>query len=171
MVKSGCRVLLIMGLLFSLALTPYAPKVAASPSDESLRGLEGMYVTIDPLSPEMEKAGPNSSRILSKVRKRLADAGIAPLSRERWFLVEGAPYLYVHTHVLRLPSTGEFLYFVRLFVRQNVYPIRKPAKVPGAITWWSEGRLGITPRAERIEEAVLTELEAFIQSFLSVNPR
>ncbi len=172
MTRAGYRLSFLLGLLFPLILSPaQAPKAAASPSAESLRGLDGIYVTVEPFSPEIEEEGPNSSRILYKVRKRLADEGIAPLSRQSWFLVEGSPYLYVNTHVLRLPKTGEFIYFARLFLRQDAYPIREPERVPGAITWWSEGRIGITPRAEKIEEAVLAELEAFIKAFLSVNPR
>ena len=137
----------------------------------SLRGLKGVYVSVEKLGSDIERDGLTRDRLRKEVESKLRMAGIKILSRKQWSDVEGNPYLYVNANVLKLRETREYIYSINIAFKQDVYPLREPGIVWGASTWSVGGIIGITPRLDKIHAAVKGKVEQFINAYLSVNPK
>ena len=138
---------------------------------ESLRGLKGVYVSVENLTPEIQKDGLTKDRIQGDVELMLRTAGIKILSKEEWFDEEGGPSLYVNANVLKLSATSEYVYSVNISFKQTVYPIRKPMEITGAATWSVGGIVGITPDLGKIRASIKEQVDEFIKAYWSVNPK
>ena len=140
-------------------------------SQQSFRGLKGIYVFVENLNPQIEKDGLTRDSIKRDVESMLRHAKIKILSKAEWFEVTGSPYLYLNANVLKLPDSKEYIYSVTIALKQNVYPVREPIEILGAATWSVGGIIGITPSLDKIREAVREQVNKFIKIYLSVNPR
>src|SRR6185295_12675006 len=83
---SPTTLLLIVGtIIFIIASTPCHAEPPAEVSErESLRGLPGMEVLVEPLNIEIEQRGLQTVKLQSDIRQRLQKAGITVLTeRER----------------------------------------------------------------------------------------
>jgi hypothetical protein len=154
-----------------LYLSTFAAASDAKYNRGSLRGLEGVYVKVEGLSPEVEKDGLTKTLIRRDVESKLRMAGIRTLSKEKWFDVMGSPHLYVHINCLKLRETKEYIYSIRIAFRQNAYPEREPILILGAATWSVGGIIGITYRFDKIRTSVRGRVDEFIRAYLSVNPK
>ncbi|MBU2623718.1 MAG: hypothetical protein KKD92_15520 [Proteobacteria bacterium] len=160
-------------ITFALPLLTLSSFVMASDdkiSRQSLRDLKGIYVSVEKLTPEIEKDGLTSNNIGKDVESMLRKAKIKTLSKGEWFDVTGSPYLYVNANVLKLPDTKEYIYSVNIALKQNVYPVREPIEILGAATWSVGGIIGITPSLDKIRASVREQVGKFIKAYLSVNP-
>lgn len=161
-----CCTLTVLALSFmgfsSLAL-------ATDSADLSLRGLKGLYITVERLDPEIRKDGLTEDDVRRDTTLILQKAGIKVLSKEEWFDHPGNPYLYLNTHVLRLGDGKEYIYSIHVALRQNVYLAREPIEVQGATTWWAGAITGITPNLEKIRASIRAQVIKFAETYLSVN--
>jgi hypothetical protein len=137
----------------------------------SFRGLGGVYVSVESLEPEVENEGLTKDLIRKAVVSELHSAGINVLSRERWLDVTGSPYLYVNTHVLKLRNTNEYIYSINIALKQNVYPVRESIEIFGAVTWAPGGIIGITGDLEKIRSSLQSQVNKFIDVYLTENPK
>jgi hypothetical protein len=138
---------------------------------DSLRGLPGIYVSVEALEKKITRAGLTPERIRRKVVLQLQRAGIRTLSRKEWQDAAGSPFLYVNAHVLKLQETPEYVYSIALALRQNVYPVREPIQIIGAATWSTGTITGITSQLDKIPAAVADRVGRFIDAYYYVNPR
>lgn len=139
-------------------------------SRASLRGIEEIYVYVEPLGAEIEKLGLNGDIIQEDIIGKLKASGIKILSRDEWLREAGNPHLYVIIRVLGLTNTKEFIYSIDIAFRQSVYPVINPIEIPDAVTWSTGGVIGITPRLEKIRTSVIDQVDEFIHAFFSINP-
>jgi hypothetical protein len=168
------RIVFVGGVSLFFAMLPFSSYALASDAKynrASLRGVEGVYVKIEGLTPELEKDGLRKILIRTDVESELRTAGIRTLSKEKWFDVTGSPHLYVNINCLKLRETKEYIYSVRIAFRQNVYPEREPILILGATTWSVGGVIGITQRIEKIRASLKSRVEEFVRAYLSVNPK
>ena len=100
---------------------------------------------------------------------KLRKARIKTLSKDKWLIATGSPYLYVNVNVLKLRASKEYIYSVNIALRQNVYPVREPIEVIGATTWSIGGIVGITYNLNKIRSSVKGQVDKFIKTYLSVN--
>ncbi|MBN1276347.1 MAG: hypothetical protein JXA35_02560 [Deltaproteobacteria bacterium] len=168
-IKSCLAGLLVAGACL-LVLTSFLSATEKRISGESLRGIDAIYVYVEPLSPDIEKLGLNSTILKNDVVVKLESAGIRTMSRDRWLREEGSPYLDVMIRVLALADAKEFIYSIDIAFRQNVYPLRIAVEISGASTWSTGGVIGITPNLEKIRKSLRDQTDLFINSFLSINP-
>ena len=68
---------------------------------ESLLGLEGVGVAIEPIEPDAEKGGLTMSQLWTDVQFKLLKAGIRVLTSEEWLNAPGKPYLYARVNVAK----------------------------------------------------------------------
>jgi hypothetical protein len=136
---------------------------------QSLKGVKGVFITVEPLAPEIERDGLTQRLIRKSVEVRLRRAGIKVLSKVEWFEEGGHPLLYVNAHVLRLAESKEYIYAINVAVKQNVYLTREPIQIPSAATWWPGSVAGITPKLSAVRDAINKQVDAFIQAYYSVN--
>jgi len=135
----------------------------------SLRGLKGVYVKVEKIAPEIERDGLKGNRIRKDVELKLRKAGIKTLSRDKWLIVTGSPYLYVNVNVVKLRASKEYIYSVNIALRQNAYPVRNPIEVIGATTWSIGGIVGITYNLDKIKVSVISQVDRFIKTYLAIN--
>ena len=168
------RIVFVGGVCLFLGMLPFLSYALASDAKynrASLRGIEGVYVRVEGLTPELEKDGLKEVLILRDVESELRTAGIRTLSKEKWFDMMGSPHLYVNINCLKLGETKEYIYSIRIEFRQNVYPEREPILILGATTWSVGGVIGITQRIDKIRASLKGRVDEFIEAYLSVNPK
>ena len=136
---------------------------------ESLRGLAGVEVTIEPIESDAKADGLSEEAIRTAVELILRSSGIRILpSTEK---VSSAPFLYTRVATYKLAS-GLYAHDVRVALKQGVSLVNRPQHMMYATTWEAES-LG-TPGSNNIR-AVITFVEnlvkIFANDFLTVNPR
>jgi len=154
-----------------LALTPLSAAGSHSIQQESFRGLNGVFVSVERLDPLIEQHDLTAEQIRADVASQIRVAGIRTLSNKEWFDTEGSPYLYVNANILKLQETEEYIYSVSISLKQTVYPVRNPIEISGAATWSTGGIIGITPKLTTIRYAITGQVKEFIRVYFSVNPK
>jgi hypothetical protein len=168
------RIAFVGGVSLFFGLLPFSSYPLASDAKynrASLRGVEGVYVKVEGLTPEVEKDGLEETLIRRDVESGLKTAGIRTLSKEKWVDMTGSPHLYVNINCLKLAETKEYIYSIRIAFRQNVYLEREPILIIGATTWSVGGVIGITQRIDKIRASLRGRVDEFIKAYLSVNPK
>jgi hypothetical protein len=135
---------------------------------EVLRGLEGVYVVVGRLKPEIERDGLYGSMLHDDAEFMLRTAGVKVLSEEEWLLVPGTPYLYLNVDAFKY-SDG-YVYKIRLCLVEKVQPVRKPMAIE-ATTLSMRDDLGITPSLSAIREETRDLLDKFTDVWRAANPK
>ncbi len=161
----------IIAVITSLSISTLAFASDADHNRASLRGPEGVYVSVEKLNPEIVKDGLTEELVRKDAELKLKMAGIRVLSKKQWHGVEGSPFLYVYINALKLSETKEYIYSTYIAFRQDVYPVREPIPVLGATTWSVGGVVGITHRLDKIRASVKGQMDQFISAYLSVNQK
>src|SRR6266540_3720291 len=102
---SVCRVLIGLAILWGLLGLPALGRCADDGdfARATLRGLQGVYVLIEDVKPEMAQAGLTTQQLQTDVEEQLRQASMPVLTKDQAFRVQGAPYLYVYVHLLPHP--------------------------------------------------------------------
>jgi len=161
----------IIVIIASLSISSVTFASDAKHNRASLRGLGGVYVSVEKLNPEIVKDGLTEDLLLEDAELKLKMAGIRVLPKERWHDVEGSPFLYLNVNALKLSETKEYIYSTYIAFRQNVYSMREPIPILGATTWSVGGIIGITHTLDKIRASVKGQMDEFINAYLSVNPK
>lgn len=167
----------VFGLMFFFALTApfaYGAETLSKKQRESLRGLEGVYVVVEELKPEVEQDGLRRSDLLTDVREKLRAAGIRVLTKEEWPKTFGAPYLYVNVQTVsvRGPSGAIYSIVIEVALEQTVTLARDPSFATSATTWQTQ-MLGIIGREKLpdLRKVVGQLVEKFTGDYLAVNTK
>lgn len=155
----------VVSCLFFLPATAFG----TAANRPSLGGLKGVYVLVEKLDPAVEEDGLTSDRIRGDVAAQLHRAGIEVLSKAEWYDAPGMPCLHVNLHVVKLPSSGEYIYSLDVGFEQDVYLSRKPIFANAATTWSLGLITGITHRLSKISESLKTPIASFVSDYLSAN--
>jgi hypothetical protein len=138
---------------------------------DTLKGLRGVYVLVEPLKPEVEKYL-TIQQLQTDVELRLRQNGIRVLSEQEWLSAPGSPYLYVNVNIVvgemsRLPA-----YSILLLLNQKVFLARDITKFCVASTWniGSTGSVGLE-NIGTIREPVKDQVDQFINDYLAANPK
>lgn len=136
----------------------------------SLKGLAGVYLLIEPLNTEARKAGLTTSQLRTDVELRLRTANIAVLTEEEGRKRPGNPYLYLD--VAYKAENDLPIFRVRLALIQNVFAQRNTSRLLRASTW-SVGLSGYTSGTgvATIRESARDFADHFCNDYLRVNQR
>src|SRR2546425_3316356 len=109
--KKEYGLLLVVGLVF---WTAAVSRVSAETAEErqtvekaeegareTLRGLKGVGVVVERVSPDAERDGLTQSQLQTDVELRLRKAGIPALTQEECRATPGHPFLYVNVNTHR----------------------------------------------------------------------
>jgi hypothetical protein len=137
----------------------------------TLRGFSGVYVVVEPLSPQIEREGLTTDRLQKEIEARIRTAGVKVLSKEEFLKTLGKPYLYVNVgiSILRTQIT-RYIFYIRLEFNQEVSLVKTPESIVPAATW-STGGWGIDFNLENIRDVLKNQVEKFIDAYLAVNPK
>ena len=159
-------------VLFSCALAalgmavflPSRAAYAATPDDDTLKGIASVKVFVEGVDPADKPRGLTRAQLQIDVESRLRKAGITVSA-------DATEYLYVNVNTLQ-SRQGLHSYSVVVMLRQSAYLVRDPAlTAPVAITWW-KGTDGITTTAnlQSVRDAVGDLVDKFIHAYREQNP-
>lgn len=137
----------------------------------TLRGLPGVEVVMEALAPEVEQAGLTKQQLQTDVELRLRQGGIRVLTDEERSKAMGRPWLYIQVTVALVRQLGIAIYNINVELRQAV-SLATGEVAPGASTWSVEALGGVALNdLPRVRESARDQVDAFINAYLSVNPR
>jgi len=145
----------------------------------SLKGLDAVAVSVQPISAAAEKDGLSQAQLQGMVETRLRQVGVRLLGPEEQLKRLRRPGLSIQVTTARL-DTDEHIYSVRVELVQWVALLDDPtllvtAAIPvPATTWSAPSVLGITPAEtlkRDVEAALGPMVEQFIDAFRKANPR
>jgi hypothetical protein len=159
--------------LTSILLSAFISETVAEMPDrarETLRGLTGLTVVIEPMNPSAEQDGLTRNQLQVDIEQRLRAAGIRVLTKEEWQKTPGSPYLYINVAALK-KDYGLYAYAIEVCVNQLVTLIRDQNIREFAETWETRevGTVG-TERLLTVRDSVAAHVDEFIRDYFSVNP-
>jgi hypothetical protein len=167
MKSRACSCLVVMVILILICGNAYA--VDDEQSRNSLRGLTGIVVVVEPPNRQVALDGLTEGAIKAPVEIKFRQAEITVVSIERIPKELPIPLLYINANVAKL-GTGEYIYNVLVEFRQSVTLVRSPrVRCPAAT--WSTACLGRTTEFRDIQETIQEGVAKFITAYLSVNPK
>ena len=138
---------------------------------KTLKGLKGVRVMVELLSPDIEKDGLRRNSIYTDVEVKLRVAGIKVLTIEEW-AIKSDVILYVCVHSLKLMEIYFYVTYVEL--HQKVLLERDPKIIRSGITTWEAIGIMGTVGAENvnsIRDKIKDQVDEFINDYLAVNPK
>ncbi len=162
------RICFLIILLATLSTMPCVPAYSTEEQVEVLRGLEGIYVVVGRLRPEIERDGLYERMLQDDAEFMLRTAGVKVLSREEWLQAPGSPYL--HLNVGAFKYSDGYVYRIRLRLVEKVRLTRK-STVTEATTLSMRDDPGLTPSLSAIREEARDLLEKFTNVWRAANPK
>lgn len=141
---------------------------------DALKGLQGVRVLVEKLTPEVEKYGLTSQQLQTDVELRLRQNGIRVLSGQEQFSTPGMPYLYVNVGITMRDDIPLAVFVISVELNQNVFLARDTTKLCIASTWDTKGvvgSVGLDKIETTIREDVIDNVDQFINDYLAVNPK
>jgi hypothetical protein len=138
---------------------------------ESLRGLNGVYVYVQPVAKDVEAGGLSTTQIQSAVEKQLRGAGISLLGEPQE--ANGSATLVIAVGIVKRPSEEAYLFDVEVSLLQTVRLARRNDTDTFPAQTWSQKALGITgpKRMDLILEPLKVRVGDFVNDYLSANPK
>ena len=138
---------------------------------ESLRGLNGVYVYVEPVAKEVEAGGLSRTQIQNAVQEQLREAGI-PIQSEPQS-ANGSATLVIVISTVKRPAEAAYLFDVEVSLLQAVHLARQNDPDPFPAQTWSQKALGITGpnRMDLILEPLKVRVSDFANDYLSVNAK
>ena len=137
---------------------------------ETLRGLKGVYVLVENLSPDIEEDELKLSTIQTNVELKLRMAGIKVLTREESSKELGIPFLYVQLNIMK--SSGSYVFSILIELREWVY-LTRDTTIECTATTWRNGTVGVagSRNLDFIRDSIKDYVDKFINDYLSMNPK
>jgi len=160
-------------LIVAIVLGGGAPVFAGDSESNrtTLRGLSGIYVLVESLGPETERARLTQAQLQTDVELRLRRAGIKVLTEQETLLTPAAAYLYVD--ITSFHAQRGYTLFVTVALRQAVILMRDPSIVTLAETWsvsWlGKGHPGSF--VKDVREKIADAVDQFMNAYLAMNPK
>ena len=153
---------LAVAALFALTPTETAAQQFVSNGRDTLRGLIGVEVLVEPLQPEVERNGLTAASIRSDVEQQLRAGGITIYPSQVANTSPAKPYLYVHLNAVAL-QTGMLAIGVQLQLRQTLRSPVTGSNVVNAMTWDQENVVAVEGTSL---DAVRMELRDYVGTFV-----
>ncbi|HWZ82011.1 MAG TPA: hypothetical protein VNW47_05280 [Terriglobales bacterium] len=137
---------------------------------ESLRGLDGVYLYVQPVGKDVEAGGLSTVQIQKAVEKQLHEAGIPIHSEPN--PANGSANLAIIVDTLKHPQ-GAYLYDVEVSLLQEVHLARRQDLDSFPAQTWSAKAMGLTVanRMDLMIEPLKAKVADFVADYLAVNPK
>ena len=159
-------------LLSSISVLPVQAQGDIPSTRATLRGLPGVYVSVDSISADARSDGLFASQIQTDVELRLREAGIRVLTFDEAGATRGSGSLWVEVSTVH-PLQALYGYSIGLNFTQGVR-LERNGLYTAAATWSALGVLGTVDGgrlSETVRKSVRDLVDQFINAYLSVNPR
>jgi hypothetical protein len=130
---------------------------------ETLKGLSGVEVAVEPIEPDLERAGLTRAAIRAEVVGALQAGGIRVYASQAENASPAKPYLYVLVNALTLPRRGGYAVGVQVHLRQSLVSTVTSSNIVNAMTWDAHNVLVVPVSGLR---TVRAEIQAFVKQFV-----
>lgn len=156
-------------LILLLAIDAQAQQFMPTGRD-TLRGLPGVEVLVEPLAPELEQSGLKAAVIRANAEAQLRAGGIAIYSSQTANPSPAKAYLYVHVSGLSVPRQGYAL-AVQVHLRQTLRSLVTGSAIVNAMSWDQQMLMVVLPGSSmRVVDAELRSLvDRFVQDWRAVH--
>ena len=154
---------------------------------ESLRGLTGVCVRVEPLSESAKQEGLDVGNIQTAAEQKLRQAGIAVLNPAQAAQAPGSPilYIFVNAKLLFYPTgvtfdpagrpynSPPYVVMVTVALLQDVVSVRDPSLRLHEVKTWDAGYLrSLDPSALKQAAATVGDLvDGFVADWKTANPK
>lgn len=164
---------LILGtvILFFAPISSLGEQPIESVERESLHGVTGVEVLVDPLDVEIEQLGVKTDALQKGINQRLQKAGVNVLTERERLRTPTAALLTIRVDTLH-DRIGRYFFSIDLFITQRVRLESRETSELSAVTWMKLGPIGIVAddNVKHIEGQVLQKTDQFIKDYLAANP-
>jgi hypothetical protein len=153
------------------AATPATgPRTETAPARESLRGLTGVQVWVDPVPPAAgAEIGATDQQLRAAMVRGLERAGLPALTDEEWMSQQGFSNIRVSV-IPRMAAGGGYVVWVGVSLEQVVTLRRAPIRLL-APTWQRSTLLALAPGdTAAVMRTVDSYLTLFAQEYRASNP-
>jgi hypothetical protein len=165
---------LILGTFcFAIAWLPLqAEEPTEIPERESLKGLVGIEVVVEPLNIELEHLGLETLKLQQDIRHRLQQAGVRVLSERERLATPTAAMLVVRVDALH-DRIGRYFYCIDLLLTQRVRLKGRGSSDVSAVTWMRLGGIALIAddNVRHIQDRVFRKVDEFIKDYSAENPK
>ncbi len=151
---------------------------AQSLGKETLRGLKGVYVLVENLDADTERAGLWKSQIQTDAELKLRKAGVRVATETESINDYGFATLYINvgTNSLKGSNTGLYAFNVTIQAEQMARLARLPATLPPVVSVTYEvigqfGTVGESHLRDQLRSVVNDGIDTFLNDYLAVNPK
>lgn len=147
------------------------PALDSKANRATLKGLNGLGILVEYLTPEAEWGGLTKKRLQSDLEVRLQRAGMKVLTQADSHKAPGEPYLYVNVNVNTAKTEGEvYPYSIDVMLIQKTTLVRDPKQTVYAVTWSTGGVGSISKELlNDLRESVGDLVEVFIKACQAEN--
>jgi len=164
---------LIVGtFIFTVTSIPVQAEESIAPERESLKGVVGVDIVVEPLNIEIERLGLETLKLQQDIRLRLQQAGVRVLTEHERLATSTAAMLVVRVDALH-DRIGRYFYCFDLLLTQRVRLKGRDSPDVSAVTWSKSGGIALIAddNVRHIQDQVLRRVDQFIKDYLAVNPK
>jgi len=164
---------LIVGtFIFTVTSIPVQAEESIAPERESLKGVDGVDIVVEPLNIEIERLGLVTLKLQQDIRLRLQQAGVRVLTEHERLATSTAAMLVVRVDALH-DRIGRYFYCFDLLLTQRVRLKGRDSPDVSAVTWSKSGGIALIAddNVRHIQDQVLRRVDQFIKDYLAVNPK
>jgi len=169
---------LLIGVLLVFVVAPALGQefVISADLDERwklLRGLPGVEVIVEQITPDAERDGLRTSALQTAVELRLRSNGIKVLTRQDRLDTRRKAYLYVAVNTLN-DGNGLYGFNVNIRLLETISLYSTPLMVTKGTAWnipAYTGMVGANNLRRFVQDNVLEKVDQFCNDFLRANPR
>ena len=167
------RSVAVAALTFSFLVVGGVARGAGDNHKESLRGLAGVAVRVEPLTGTAADDGPDAKAFLADVEQQLKKAGVNVLTAAQVAQEPGSPTLYVQVNAKMHFNTPPYAVKVTVALLQNAASARDASLKLREVKTWDAGYLtALDPNVLGKTRVMVTDLvNEFIADWRAVNKK
>jgi hypothetical protein len=147
----------------AILLLATVSSAATGTNTESLRGIKGVYLAIEHLSPEAKQEGLVESDIRKDLERKLRDAGVRVLTTQDLAKEPGRPTLYLNVAIYQTRDIPFCTYNTTLALNQDA-SLKRNSAMQVMATTWAASRTGISGQ-RMVLTSVMRSLNELVTSF------
>jgi hypothetical protein len=168
-------IIIIIGLF---TVRGYAEDGYKDINRETLKGIPGLFVLVEHLSPEAEQEGLQVYQIQTDVELEMRKAGIRVLTKEEHTMIPSHPTLYIYPKIMKMPENQPckgYFFDVQIRLLQIVRLTTATKMEILTPTWEAISMMGSSGGGSEfalyLRNCVKETLNQFINAYLAVNPK
>jgi hypothetical protein len=132
---------------------------------DTLRGLPGVEVLVEPIQSELEAVGLTTAGLTRDVTEQLTAAGVTIYPSQRDNPSPSKPYVYVHISAVGGGRGGDVAVGIQLHLRQTLVSLTTASRIVNAMSWDQHSVTMAPPGSLRGE--IATEVRSLTARFIA----